>query len=198
MKLDCQRLNTQQKPLLSSPAFPPHLHPPSSVCGSSHLPPALYLLPQSTAPRGSPPHTPSASLRARLMQPKLHNLAFKTPRSGPCASPALRYLHNHFRCSPTSLLPAVTLPQWVCPVVLFFLLISPQLLCLVETIPPFGSAQIILCLRDFFKQSSCHYSMFTPLLQHMPDTTVLCIRAVSFHPRCYFPQCKELDLHLIN
>ena len=73
-------------PLLALPSHP-HWHPPSSVCGSSHLPPALYLLPQSTAPRGSPPHTPSASLHACIVQPKLHNLALKTPRSGPCGSP---------------------------------------------------------------------------------------------------------------
>lgn len=87
MWLDYQRLNTQQKPLLSSPCLPTRtgtLHlvlvvPPSSLllCISCHSP----LL------SGSPCHTPSASLHACIIQSKLHNLAFKTPRSGPCAAP---------------------------------------------------------------------------------------------------------------
>ena len=73
--------------LVAPPSSLPPWHPPSSARGSSQLPSAVHLLPQSTAQRGSPCHTPSASLHACIIQSKLHNLAFKTPRSGPCASP---------------------------------------------------------------------------------------------------------------
>lgn len=143
------RDSTYSKSLFwAAPAFPPadtlHLAPvvlPTSrlSCVSCHSP-----LPQHDSPQ-----IPTVALHAYIIQSELLSLALNTPPYGPCPPPP----------TPVSSLPLSVQPHQPAscyhplPVhlscCLVLLLISPQLLCLVKAIPSFGSAQTILCLRDF-------------------------------------------------